>query len=412
MGKTNWAGNQSFSATTYSRPESLDEIRRVVERSAKIKVLGAGHSFNTIADTTGTLMSLDQMTRILSLDQEARQVTVEGGVRYGPLCRFLEQQGFALPNLASLPHITVAGACATATHGSGDGNGNLATSVASLELVTADGELVELSRHQDDVFDGAVVGLGALGVVTKLTLDVVPSFTIRQQVFENLPLAQALDHLDGILGLAYSVSLFSDWQAPRFQVWVKRRVSEIDAGDPQDHLWDAAAATRALHPIPGVSAVHCTEQLAVPGAWHERLPHFRLDFTPSNGEELQSEYLLPRTRGREALAAVSELRGLLAPVLLVSEIRSVAADSLWLSPNYHRDSIAFHFTWKKDWPAVREVLAILEDALLPLGAYPHWGKLCAMKTVELQRLFEKWPDFQRLRQRFDPQEKFGNDFLG
>lgn len=411
MGKKNWAGNYEFAASRYSQPESTEEVRRLVAGAARVKVVGAGHSFNGIADTAGDQVSLEKMTRILSFDQQSRQVLVEGGTRYGALCRFLEQEGFALPSLASLPHITVAGACATATHGSGDGNGNLATSVAAVELVTADGDLVRLSRG-DAAFDGVVVGLGALGVVTKLTLDVVPSFTIRQQVFENLSLAQAEPRLDEVFGSAYSVSLFTDWRAPRFnQVWVKRKVSRTDAGDPLETLGDAVAATRKLHPIPGASAVHCTEQLAVPGPWHERLPHFKLDFTPSAGEELQSEYLVPRQHSRKALIAVSKLSGILSPVLQISEIRTIAADSLWLSPCRGQDCIAFHFTWKKDWPAVREVLPVLEERLAPMEARPHWGKLFTMRGQSVSALYEKWSDFQKLRRQFDPQGKFANAFL-
>jgi xylitol oxidase len=411
MKRTNWAGNYEFSAPRYSEPESVDQVQHLVHRSAQVKVLGAGHSFNAIADTSGDQISLRKMARVLSLDKNAARVTVEGGIKYGPLCQALEAERFALPNLASLPHITVAGACATATHGSGSGNGNLATPVAALELVTGSGDVVELSRGQAE-FDGAVVGLGALGVVTKLTLDIVPSFTVRQQLFENLPLAVALEHLDEIQGHAYSVSLFTDWKAQRFnQVWVKRKVSPAKPGNPESTLWGAVPATQALHPIPGVSAVHCTEQLSVPGPWHERLPHFRMDFVPSNGEELQTEYLVPRANGREALQAVSQLSASIAPVLQIAEVRSVAADSLWLSPCRRRDCVAFHFTWKKDWPAVRPVLAALEERLVPLGALPHWGKLFAMSTERLRSLFEKWPDFQQLRKRFDPQGKFSNTFL-
>ncbi len=411
MKRTNWAGNHEFSASRYSVPETVEQIRDLIGRSARLKVVGAGHSFNAIADTTGDLVSLEKMARVLSLDKPSSRVTVEGGIKYGPLCSALEKEGFALPNLASLPHITVAGACATATHGSGSGNGSLATSVASLELVTGEGNVVTLSRGDAD-FDGAVVGLGALGVVTKLTLDIVPSFTVRQQLFENLSLTAAVEHLDVIQGQAYSVSLFTDWKAPRFnQVWMKRKVSLTDPGNPENRLWDATAATRALHPIPGVSAVHCTEQFAVPGPWYERLPHFKMDFVPSNGEELQTEYLVPRAGGRAALQAISELAGLVAPVLQIAEVRSIAADELWLSPFYHRDCVAFHFTWKKDWPAVRPVLSVLEERLVPLGAIPHWGKLFAMKSEDLQALFEKWPDFQSLRRRFDPQGKFSNAFL-
>jgi xylitol oxidase len=409
----NWAGNYSFSAVRFHRPETVSEVQLLVTRSPKVKILGAGHSFNGVADSREDLISLEKLSQVVSLDREKATVTVEGGVRYGELCRFLEKNGFGLPNLASLPHITVAGACATATHGSGIRNGNLATSVSAMDLVTAEGDLVTLSRDANrEIFDGAVVGLGSLGAVTKLTLDLVPTFRIRQNVFENLPLSQAEEHLDEILAQGYSVSLFTDWKSERFgQVWIKQLVSADNPQNRESEIHQATPATRPVHPIAGVSPVHCTEQLGVPGPWHERLPHFRLDFTPSQGDELQSEYLVPRRQGKAALRAVSQLRGLIAPVLQVSEIRAVADDTLWLSPCYRQECVAFHFTWKNDWPAVQKILPAIEEGLAPFGARPHWGKLFTTASERLNELFVRLPDFRNLLAVYDPKGKFRNSFL-
>jgi xylitol oxidase len=349
----------------------------------------------------------------VELDRERHTVTVEAGVRYGELCRYLGREGYALHNLASLPHISVAGACATATHGSGDRQGNLATAVSALEFVTAGGEVIALSREQHgEQFQGAVVGLGGLGVITKLTLDISPTFNMRQDVYENLPLAQLEDHFNDITSSVYSVSLFTDWRRPVFnQVWLKRRITDSAAFEPELELFEATLATSQLHPIPGMPVINCTEQMGVSGPWHERLPHFRMEFTPSSGEELQSEYLVPRRHAFAALHAIDGLRARVAPLLQISEVRTIAADNLWMSPCYRQDCIGIHFTWKQNWPAVRELLPLIEEQLAPFDARPHWGKLFTMPPTRLESLYEKLPDFKQLLRHYDPQGKFRNAYL-
>ena len=378
-----------------------------------MKAIGARHSFNGIADSTEDIVSLAQCNRVLALDRDGRTVTVEAGIRYGELSRFLHAEGFALHNLASLPHISVAGACATATHGSGDRNGNLATAVCAMEIVTANGERVSLSREHDAAtFAGAVVGLGALGIVTNLTLDVVPTFSVRQDVYENLPLDSIEDRFEEIESSAYSVSLFTDWRTSSFnQMWQKRLNTDSVQLDTPPVLFGATLATKPRHPLAGISAENCTEQLGVSGPWHERLPHFRIDFMPSAGEELQSEYLVPRRHACAALRALYEIREQIAPLLQISEIRTVAADNLWMSPCYREACVALHFTWIKDWPAVRGLLPHIEEALMPFDARPHWGKLFTTSPSRLQSLYPKLPEFRRLLLKYDPQGKFRNAYL-
>ncbi|MEU4697328.1 FAD-binding protein [Nonomuraea dietziae] len=395
---TNWAGNLAFHASDVHRPASVEELRVIVARSPLVRALGSGHSFSDAADTKGALVSLDALPRTVDLDGST--VRVGGAVRYAELAPRLHRAGFALRNLASLPHITVAGSVATATHGSGDGNGNLATAVRAMELVTAEGDLVSLAEG-DPRLSGAVVGLGALGVVVSLTLEVVPTFEVRQHVFEELPLEVLDDHFDEVFGSGYSVSLFTRWRRPVIdQVWVKR----VSGGAPE--LFGARPADGPRHPIPGVSAEPCTEQLGVAGPWHERLPHFRPGFTPSAGEELQSEFLLPRGHAVAALRALDGIRDTIAPVLQVSEVRTVAADDLWLSPAYGQDVVAFHFTWIKDVPGVLPVIEAVTRALEPYEARPHWGKLFTAVAS-----YERMDDFRELVSAFDPQGKFSNDFL-
>jgi xylitol oxidase len=410
---TNWAGNVAFSATRIHRPASVAELQRLVAGGACVRALGTGHSFSRIADTPGDLVSVAGLPKIMKVDAEAATVTVSAGVRYGELAPHLHAAGYALRNLASLPHISVAGACATGTHGSGNSNGNLATAVCAMEMITAGGDAVTMSREADgDRFRGAVVGLGALGIVTSLSLDIVPAFGIRQYVYENLPHEQLYEYLTDMFASAYSVSLFTDWRSRRIrQVWLKQRAGEHDPPTPGTRWYGALAADGPRHPVPGLPAANSTQQLGVPGPWHERLPHFRLDFTPSAGDELQSEYLLPQQLAAGALRAIASIGDRMAPVLRISEIRTVAADDLWLSPSYRQDSMAIHFTWINDVPAVLPVLATVEDRLAPFGARPHWGKLFTTSPAAVSRLYDRLPDFQRLLRSLDPDGKFRNKFI-
>jgi alditol oxidase len=325
----------------------------------------------------------------------------------------LHGAGYALHNLASLPHISVAGACATATHGSGDRQGNLATAVSALEFVTGDGDVLVLTREHDrEQFEGAVVGLGGLGVVTKLSLDVSPTFLMQQDVYENLPLAELEEHYDELTSDMYSVSLFTDWRSSMMnQVWLKRHVPDGVSVKAEPELFGARLAAKNLHPIASISAESCTEQMGVCGPWFERLPHFRMDFTPSSGEELQSEYMIPRQHTFAALWVIAQLREKIAPLLYISEVRTIAADSLWMSPCYKQACVAIHFTWKPDWEGVRNVLPVIEEKLDPFDARPHWGKLFIMSHERLTSLYEKMPDFRNLLQGCDPQGKFRNEFL-
>lgn len=410
---TNWAGNLEYSTASLYAAKSLEQVQDFVKKQAKLKVLGSRHCFNNIADSKDTFLSLKALDEIVSLDPQARTVTVGAGITYGQLSPLLHNKGFALHNLASLPHISVAGACTTATHGSGEKNGNLATAVSALELVSGSGEVVKLSRQKDgDLFKGTVVGLGALGVITKITLEIQPTYMMRQYVYENLPLREMKDHFDAIQASAYSVSLFTDWQNQRFsEVWLKSRVEKGQAFDATPEFFGAKLATRNLHPIAELSAENCTEQMGVPGPWYERLPHFRMGFTPSAGKELQSEYFVPRQHALEAILAVERLRDQITPHLLITEIRAIAADDLWMSPCYQQPCVTIHFTWKQDWPAVSKLLPIIEKELAPFQARPHWGKLFTTSPKVLHSIYKKLPEFVALTRKFDPQGKFRNDFL-
>ncbi len=409
----NWAGNLEYSTYRLYAPESMPQVAEIVKKYPKIKALGTKHCFNTIADSKDNFISLKQLNKVISIDEAAHTVTVEAGINYGQLCPLLEEKGFALHNLASLPHISVAGACTTATHGSGVKNGNLATAVAAIEFVTAAGETVTLRRDTDgEKFNAAVVGLGAIGVITKLTLNIQPSFQVRQYVFQHLPMAQLDNHFEEIMSAGYSVSLFTDWQSDSInEVWIKTKKGTANDGVIGADFFGAEAATENMHPIAGTPAENCTAQMGVAGEWYQRLPHFKMGFTPSSGVELQSEYFVPRQHAVAAIKAVAKLGKQTGPHLFISEIRTIAADNYWMSPCYHQDAVAIHFTWKQEWPAVQKLLPLIEAALAPFHAKPHWGKLFTMSPAHLASLYEKLPAFRKMLKGYDPNGKFRNAFL-
>jgi len=403
---TNWAGNITFGARRLHRPAALEELSELVAAGGPLRILGSGHSFNRMADTTGELVSLGSLPRVVEIAEDRRTVRVDGGIRYGELADRLHAEGLAVHNMASLPHISVAGAVTTATHGSGVGNGNLATSVAGIELIRGDGKPVTL-RRGDDGFDGAVVGLGALGVVTALTLDVVPAFELRQYVYDDLPRAALEEHLPEILAAGYSVSLFTNWASEDVNhAWFKRTDPM-----PEGPYFGARPADGPRHPVPGVPAGNSTEQFGVPGPWHARLPHFRMEFSPSTGAELQSEWMVPLDRALEAIDAVARVRERIAPVLQVNELRTVAADDLWLSMNYQRASLGLHFTWIADTAAVLPAVAAVEEQLAPLEPRPHWGKVFTQDAATVRGRYPRFADFRALARRHDPAGVFRNAWL-
>ena len=408
--RTTWSGDITYAARQLLAPRSVDEAQSIVRASRRLRPLGSRHTFNAIADTDGDQISLADLPRRTDIDLRASTVTVDGGERYGDLAAALHDAGFALQNLASLGHISIAGACATGTHGSGQRNAGLATAVQSIDLIGGDGELRTFQRD-DEAFPGVATSLGALGVVTSLTLRIEPTFDVAQSVFEDLPIHDALADLDAILGSAYSVSLFTEWDRPVIdQVWRKVRLG-VDDIEPPAVLARARPADGDRHPIRGLSPENCTVQRAIRGPWHERLPHFRLDHTPSVGEELQSEYLVGRADAAAALEALLAIRTVIRQPVLISEIRAIAADDLWLSPAYGRDSVAFHFTWRQLPDEVDRALRAIERALEPFQPRPHWGKRFVMAPEDVRARYEAMPRFVELARTIDPDGIFRNAFL-
>jgi xylitol oxidase len=410
MTSKNWSGNYEYRARRLELPGSIEELQDLVAAADRIKALGSRHSFTDIADSSGSQISLTRLPAVLEVDAASRTVTVGAGIRFGEFAKRLDDDGWALHNLASLPHISVAGAIATGTHGSGDGNGALPTAVAALELITASGELRRLGRGESG-FDGTVVSLGALGVVTAVTLDIEPTFEVRQDVFENLGWAELREHFDEITSSAYSVSVFTLWgDVGGTTVWLKSRLDGDTAAAERDDLFGAAKQTTQLHPLPGGPSANATQQSGVPGPWWDRLAHFRMGFTPSAGEELQTEYLVPREHAVAAIDAMRALGPSIAPYLLIAEIRTMRADDLWLSPAYGRDTIGLHFTWRQE-DAVLGLLSTIDAALAPFQARPHWGKVFDTDPSRLDSVYPRLADFRSLAEQMDPSGKFRNDYL-
>jgi xylitol oxidase len=410
VSRTNWAGNHVVAGGRVHEPRSLPELQEVVARAQRLRVMGTGHTFNDLPDSRGDLISLSQMPPHFAVGDGT--VTVDASARYGDLCEPLDRAGFALEALASLGHICVAGACATGTHGSGDRTKCLPAAVAALEIVTAEGEVVEVGRSgTGGDLPGLAVALGAVGVVTSVTLDVVPRYHVRQDVYEDVPLESVLDRFEDVTASADSVSLFTTWSERRFhQVWCKRRFDEVDEG-AMVALLGGTPADGPRHPNPGHDPDACTTQMGIPGPWHERLPHFRTERTPSSGEELQSEYLVDRRDGPAAVAALFQASQRFAGVVQVSEVRTVAADDLWISPSMGRHSVAIHFTWFPELEPVLEAVSVVEAALAPFDPRPHWGKIGTLPVDSVRASYPRFADFADLCDRWDPERKFANRYV-
>lgn len=409
----NWAKSITFNAAEMREPTTMAELAELLASSKQLKPLGSAHSFSRIADTFGVHVSMLALSQHIELDPETSTVHVSGGVRYGELGEFLWSKGYALHNLASLPHISVVGACATATHGSGDTNGNLSTAVRAMQILTADGSLRTLSREILGArFSGVVVHLGALGIVTRLSLAVVPAFRVSQRVYEELKFNVLERDLDAVTQTGYSVSLFTKWQDRTIdQVWLKEIEPGRNSGWIAPDFYGARPAQEALHPIRELSAAPCTDQLGVAGPWHERLPHFKLSHTPSAGNEIQTEYFFDRDRAVEAMGLLFGMGKRIAPVLQISEVRTVAADDLWLSPSYRCAKVGIHFTWKPDTKAVLDLLPQIEAELAHLEPIPHWAKVFTLDRNVVRSRYPRLKDFQELVREFDPRGVLRNSFL-
>ena len=404
----NWSGNIEYRPAEIARPSSISELQKVVADSSNVRAYGSGHSFNTLADTDGTLIAFSEFDKNIEIDSSKMLVRVPAGVRYGEVAPKLHANGFALRNMGSLPHITVVGATSTGTHGSGVGNKNLSGSIAEIELITATGDAITLDQSE---LPAARVALGSIGIIHHLTLDIVPTYDVAQTVYFDLPFVQLISNLDAILSAGYSVSVLSMW-GDEFvdQVWVKSKIG-TNPVLTQNEWFGAKLATRKSNPIREADSAAATEQFGLPGPWFERLPHFKLDFTPSFGEELQTEYFIDRKDAPAALHAIYKIREELSELIMVCEMRTVAQDENWLSEAYGRETFVFHFTWRPNIPAVEKLLLKIEASLEPFKARPHWGKVFTNNAFDFSSLYPKFNSFLTYRGTYDPSRKFVNKLL-
>ena len=410
-GLKNWAGNYTYTSEETKFVDSVDELKKIIVKLKKVKALGTQHCFNDIADTSGTQLSTQKLDSVIELNIEKQTVLVFSGIKYGDLGVYLNEKGWALHNLASLPHISVGGACATATHGSGVSNGNLASAIIGFEILKPDGEIKWVDPDNNpDLFYGGVVSLGALGIMTKIKLKIQPTFNVEQRVFENLSMEALKENFNAIMSSGYSVSLFTHWLDRNInQIWIKSKSGTYL--NSKKSFYGSTPAIKDLHPIKANSPINCTPQMGVSGPWHERLPHFKMEFTPSNGDELQSEYFVSTTDAYQAIMAIEAIHSKISPILFVTEIRSIASDNFWMSMAYKRESISIHFTWKPVPEAVLSLLPEIENALAPFDVRPHWGKIHSVKAKQLKERYPKYTDFCNLREEIDPKGVLLNKYL-
>ncbi|AOX46413.1 D-arabinono-1,4-lactone oxidase [Microbacterium sp. BH-3-3-3] len=399
-----WSGNHRYRAAETLLPGDLDELAEVLTSADAVRVQATRHTFNDVGDTDGVLVSLEQLPVRIEIDGD--RARVEGLVTFAELAPVLEAEGRALHNLGSLPHISVAGATATGTHGSGLRNGNLSSAVRAVDVMDADGQTHHIDQTHE-WFAAAALGIGAFGVITAVELQTEPSYTVTQQAYTGVAWDDIVGDPERVFGGSRSVSVFTTWGDPAHDlVWAKS-----DDGAPD---WVETLGGRPvgddIH-LGRIRTVDNTTPRGTPGPWHTRLPHFRADALPSDGDEIQSEYFVPMASARDALAAVRAIAPAFSAQLLVSELRTVAADELWLSPAYQRDVIAIHFTWRNDTDGVLAVLPHIEAALAPFDVRPHWGKAFTMPGEAVRASLARIDDFTAAAHRVDPRGVFRNDFL-
>ena len=406
----NWAGNLTFSAKEFIEIDNISKLQQVVSNSQGVKVLATGHSFNAIGDTKDTLISLKNLSNGIEIDSQNAQALIPAGMAYADAARYLESKGWAFSNMASLGEVKIAGAISTGTHGSGSNNGVLSTSVVGLEIVLGSGELLTIDQSNSEEFAGFVISLGALGVFTKIKMRIVPSFSVKQFVYENIGIQAVAENFDTVFNSAYSVSYFSNWaKNSTGQIWMKF-LDDSSSDNLSDNWLGANQAKAKQHPVKINNPDPCTDQLGISGKWLYRLPHFKLDSSPASGDEVQTEYLVDRKYVKEYIQDLRTIGDEIAPRVYATEIRTIKSDELWLSGAYQRETVGFHFTWKKSDTLV-DFLPRIEEILGKHHGRPHWAKLFSVKSDELSARYPKYSNFEALLKKYDPKKKFRNKFI-
>ncbi|MGI8791633.1 MAG: D-arabinono-1,4-lactone oxidase [Acidimicrobiales bacterium] len=418
----NWAANQECWPTAIEHPASQAELSRLVTTAAAagttVKVVGSGHSFTDIACTAGYLIHLDRHSSILHIDREAMTVSVEAGVPLSRLNAALEEAGMALPNLGDIAYQTVAGAISTSTHGTGVRIGGLATQVIGLDIVTGDGSVIECSADTEpDVFSAARVGLGAIGILSRVTLQCVPAFTLRaieqpmhmDKVFSNLDrYVEENDH-------------FEFFWVPHTPFAITKRNNRTDEPPAGRGRWRTIRDKYLLENIAFGVACRLGRMrpsliprlaTAVPGSGRVEYTDksFKIFASPRWVHFYEMEYAIPREHVVEALnrlMAFVDDSGL--RIGFPVEVRFTASDDIWLSTAHGRTSayIAVHVYQGTEYePYLRGVESSMDD----LGGRPHWGKMHFQTAETLAARYDHWDDFQAVRARVDPDGRFANAY--
>ncbi len=402
----NWAGTYQYRAPHHVTVSTEEDVRAALAGAGPVHALGTRHSFTDLPDTAGTLVEMAGLDAPAIIDSEARTVRITAGTRYGVLAAQLHAAGWALHNTGSLPHISVGGATSTGTHGSGDGKGVLTTAVRAVRFVDAAGEIRELHRGDAD-FAAVVVGVGAFGILTELTLDIEPTYLVRQDLYAGITWDTFLGDVDAVTTAGDSVSVFTRWGEDLGWVWVKRRVADADAAVPTELLGGTLSDV-------GVSPLGLGDnvtEIGTAGPWYQRWPHFRADAEPSRGDEIQSEYFVDRADAADALRAVRAVMAPHAEHLIWTELRTASADDIWLSGAYQRDAFIIHFTWENHPDEVTAALREIEPVLAPFGARPHWGKRHLLERADIERVHPRLADARAVFERLDPDGRFVNEHL-
>ena len=425
----NWAKTVYYNHTIHY-PKTVEEIQHILQYHAKIRVLGSMHSFNNITklpqEFNGVYISMSNMNQVIKCCRGER-VTIQPGITFGELGEYLHERNFGFHNMASLPHITVGGAISTGTHGAGVFNGNLASHVMQVKLISADGKLRTYRIGQDPEFQHIPVSFGLAGIIVEIELDIVPDYDIQQCIYENLPFntIKKSDYKTAFSS-AYSFSIFTQWKNRKFtSIWAKYRLRKGRNGNEESIMIDCPdmnkikPSSNKVHPLPGGDTSFVSggigKNYKEPG--YVGLPHFLMEGVPSQGEELQSEYFVSSHMFDvviEVLFHHFEENPKLYDLLYVSEMRFVAGDKLTLSPQHVLgSSIGFHFTWKKEFDQVVDALKGIENVLKPYNALPHMGKLFTMTGRELEGKYgqRNLRAFQSFVAPLDPLKKFVNPFL-
>jgi L-gulono-1,4-lactone dehydrogenase len=420
---SNWAGNQRVDATRVARPAGNDEVAAVLRAAAAdgltVKAVGAGHSFTAAAATAGVRLELDNLAGLVRVDRDARQVTVQAGMRLRELNRVLAEHGLALANLGDIDTQTISGAISTGTHGTGARLGCLSTFVTALTLVDGDGTVHHCSATRDaDVFAAARVGVGAVGVLTEVTLQCVDAFTLRAEERPE-PLADVLAGLDELVEGNDHFEIYWFPYTDRVQTKRNNRVPAADRplGRFRGWLDDEflsntvfGVACRVGRAVPALVPTITAVEARALSARVYTAPSHAVFCTPRRVRFVEMEYGLPRSELPAAFAALRSIVDRLpVKVIFPVEVRFSAADDVWLSHGYGRDSayVAIHqYVGMPYEPYFRAFEEVCRD----LGGRPHWGKMHWRTRDDLRPAYPRFDDFLAVRDRLDPGRLFGNGY--